>query len=343
MPSETQASPSCPRCGYDLTGLDSEGERGTCAECGLSFSWEDLRERLHLPEWYVEKKDSIFGGVRRTASTLWWMLPPRLPWKKLPLEAFAGGFRWRAMIGWLAVLAVIAHLSAGIVVGSEAARKAYEVVGATGTTIAPTPTRYQRWSLVVGDRSPTLEASLAFVYGVVDPVGWFEPLGGRAHAWMTTETAPSGVINMWGPRHPAPWAKNRNGMPVVWITLMASMLAPIVFIVLPVTRRKAKVLPSHIIRLGLLSLFIPALMFVLVMVGWGVELWRASGQNQVGAYVLMLGGVPALCWWWWSGCKQYLRLTSHGVVATSVLAIAFLSGFVVFVGIDPGWFQRLLR
>jgi hypothetical protein len=250
------------------------------------------------------------------------------------------------MLGWVVALAVVAHLSAGLVVGTEAARKAYEVVGATGNTIAPTRGRYQRWSLVVGDRSPTVEASLAFVCGVVDPVGWFETLGGRAHAWMATEKDPSGVIHMWGPRYPAPWATNRsgiNGMPVMWITLMASMLAPMVFIVLPVTLRKAKVLPSHIVRLLLLSLVIPALMFVLVMVGWGVELWRASGQNQVGAYVLMLGGVPALCWWWWSGCKQYLRLTSHGVVATSVLVIVFLGGFVVLVGLDPDWFQRLLR
>lgn len=61
-------SPSCPRCGYDLTGVvESWVEQcpveGVCSECGLEFAWCDLlvESRRKIP-WLYEHCNGLAAG-----------------------------------------------------------------------------------------------------------------------------------------------------------------------------------------------------------------------------------------------------------------------------------------
>lgn len=61
-------SPSCPRCGYDLTGVVSPWVEqcpveGVCSECGLEFAWCDLlvKDRRKIP-WLYEHRQGLAAG-----------------------------------------------------------------------------------------------------------------------------------------------------------------------------------------------------------------------------------------------------------------------------------------
>ena len=335
----------CPRCGYDLLGISTQSTvstEGTCAECGLDFLWEDLRNHRRLPKWYVEAEDTWLGGVLHSFSTIWRIVPPLMPWSKISLEACAGGIRWRAMAGWVMALMAAAHLSAGLVVGSEAASRAYNVVQVSGATFYPgmpggTPTQ----SLLKGDDSPAVEAGIVLMCGVIDPVAWFKPLGGRAHRWMNMVRTPSGGFAVWGSNHPPPWRYTSRGMLFVWGLLIASMLAPLVFIVLPVTRRRAKVLPSHLIRVWLLSLHIPLVAFMLLMAGWAADLGLLFASMKTLSVLLMFASFLAFAYWWMAACQAYLRLSAALAVAISVLLISFLGAIVGTLLINESWLSGL--
>ncbi len=87
--------PSCPRCGYDLSGqvaacesadADSFPIRGVCSECGLSFWWRDVfrPDQYWLPGFIEHARLWLtLPAAWRTWS--WAAVPPRF-WGKIRLE-----------------------------------------------------------------------------------------------------------------------------------------------------------------------------------------------------------------------------------------------------------------
>jgi hypothetical protein len=81
--------PTCPRCGYDQTGIVASWEDscpldGICSECGLEFAWKSvLSPKIVVPRWYVETERlpirTFFLTMART------LAPPTL-WRHIRLE-----------------------------------------------------------------------------------------------------------------------------------------------------------------------------------------------------------------------------------------------------------------
>src|SRR5689334_17306189 len=80
----------CPRCGYDQRGTIAAWDdwyplAGTCAECGLEFSWwEIIHSHKYQPKWCVE-----FVARRRVVRGCWLtlfrsLMPPRF-WSRLQM------------------------------------------------------------------------------------------------------------------------------------------------------------------------------------------------------------------------------------------------------------------
>jgi len=83
-------SPTCPRCGYDLTGVASSWTNrcpltGTCSECGLEFTWRDLwRGEAWGPAWSFEH--AVRHRARRLFCTILMTFRPRRFWSSLRME-----------------------------------------------------------------------------------------------------------------------------------------------------------------------------------------------------------------------------------------------------------------
>jgi hypothetical protein len=83
---------SCPRCGYDLSGLaaahgpvDRLPAQGTCSECGLGFEWPDVVDPMRklLPGFIEHAR----GGLVVAAWRTWWIaLRPGVFWTRVRLE-----------------------------------------------------------------------------------------------------------------------------------------------------------------------------------------------------------------------------------------------------------------
>lgn len=86
--------PSCPRCGYDLSGAAaawSHAEstscpmRGTCSECGLEFAWGDLLSPVFRPPaWSFEHAE--MRRVSRLILTMFRSLTPGRVFAEIRLE-----------------------------------------------------------------------------------------------------------------------------------------------------------------------------------------------------------------------------------------------------------------
>lgn len=117
--------PSCPRCGYDLTGIVDSWEEtcpieGVCSECGLAIQWQNvLREdRQRLP-WFFEHTPRRRLGYVRAWKTWFRTLLPGSFWKVVGLHHTTSVVR---MVFWLLVLIVPLHA-----VGAGAADLSYEL------------------------------------------------------------------------------------------------------------------------------------------------------------------------------------------------------------------------
>lgn len=84
-------SPSCPRCGYDLSGARGAWRErcpldGVCPECGLGYEWRDVfrPERL-TPRWSFEHARA--GPMRSWLATAARTLRPARFWTRMRVES----------------------------------------------------------------------------------------------------------------------------------------------------------------------------------------------------------------------------------------------------------------
>lgn len=107
------ASPHCPRCGYDLSGIvaswtESCPIEGACSECGLSFPWGEVFFPLrNAPAW-------SFEHAEHPAPALAWSwgrsLRPDRFWSRLRMHhAIVVPRLWVA----LAIMLLLMHLATG--------------------------------------------------------------------------------------------------------------------------------------------------------------------------------------------------------------------------------------
>jgi hypothetical protein len=84
------SKPTCPRCGYDLSGTTDTWEtqcavEGVCSECGLGFEWREVFHPLRdVPKWLFEHPRC--GVVHSLVVTLLRVLLPNLFWSDVKLS-----------------------------------------------------------------------------------------------------------------------------------------------------------------------------------------------------------------------------------------------------------------
>ncbi|MFM9959489.1 MAG: hypothetical protein ACKVZJ_15640 [Phycisphaerales bacterium] len=116
------STPTCPRCGYDLSGAvaswrESCPLRGVCSECGLDVEWARVLTASEPPRWFVEGGERF--SVWRAALTLVMLCNPIAFWSRVrphhPVRL------WRAagvtVLAWGLLLAQ--HFAAGSVISAK--------------------------------------------------------------------------------------------------------------------------------------------------------------------------------------------------------------------------------
>lgn len=105
-------TPICPKCGYDQSGTIATWStqcptQGTCPECGFEFDWFNIFNPEHNNlRWFVEHARSPFQSIRRTPSTLFRLMFPNRFWKQVQLTI---SLKPKALVIWYILFTLLLH------------------------------------------------------------------------------------------------------------------------------------------------------------------------------------------------------------------------------------------
>ena len=338
------ASPSCPRCGYDLSGVVESWKEacplnGVCSECGLEFRWRELfrADELRVRGFYEHATGVALASAWRTWA---WTLLPWMFWKKVRLEH---PVRLRRMLLWLVVLLLPIQLFHGAHV--VVARRAATIAGPAGGPVSVPFFGDDPTGLVAQAMEPLLAFDENTVYQRL--IAWSRmKSAGTATPGLYLERLFTGVLPGW-----RAWPE--FGLPLVAVMIaMAGMI-----LILPQTRARARVRLVHVARAavyGLSWLVVPAALRVgMELEAWidrlflsggsSMVLWntgqRLTGMLTYGGYcerllsngtVMWLTGVAWLAAWWLCTIRQGFRIREWLVVWLAVLVPSVLVGIIAF-------------
>lgn len=323
LPSDAPAA-NCPRCAYDLRGeVDRWADEcplgGTCPECGLTFAWSDVLnpERCHVPG-FVEHSRGRRGTFVAAWRTWWWACLPWRFWSRVTLEAPLRPWRW---IVWLATIFLTARLAAvGVYTGAAAIEYTSQFTRTTDLVV------------LLGDGAMEL-----FFRGV---------------AYVRSYRTIRGP-GLLGTGYDLAWEWRQFPRHVLWVPLLVA-LPPLVLLLLPETRRRAKVRAGHVLRAAVYSLTWVVAVFLLDVLNalrvftrtqtgllilddwmpdprsnpdWPMVVTDRSG---VIAVVLLFPLAAWLTLWWWFAVRSW-RLERTRAVMISLaliwaLAVAVVAG-----------------
>lgn len=129
--------------------------------------------------------------------------------------------------------------------------------------------------------------------------------------------------------------------------LILLALLPGSFILLPASRRRAKVRWAHVGRIAVYGMFIP---YGLILCGWATILGLAVATSPNAEALLELAGRygPLLLWlalplWWWAAISRYLKMPHAGAIAwVMTLMIALLLSPLLFTVLPEGLVDFIL-
>ncbi len=299
----------CPRCGYDLRGAiatwsDSCPLDGTCAECGLQFAWaEVLNPKFALPTWCIEVPKgwrALPGQARRTFVRTFW------PWSVWSSLHMSHPSRWPRLAGYCGVLVLVMYvtfaLSNGLLAWNNWSNQAR---GATFTPMTPGFVVFAQAALL-----PLSDTS----------IGWFRVNNGPVRAPFPYATPLDFVTGFWMDYWTA-WKM------VFLFVLTAHTVCGLAFVMLPMTRRVAKVRASHVVRVTLYGygLLLPILVLTTLMLVMSKIAFPgvALAIPLVALAWLML---PLLEVTWWSvATSHYLKMRHAWGVGVAVVTIGILA------------------
>jgi hypothetical protein len=154
-----------------------------------------------------------------------------------------------------------------------------------------------------------------------------------------------------------PWERSTN--PYFWIVPVASIVAPLVFIVLGTTLSQARVKGAHIWRAGVYGVLGVATIMLAFRLA-RIAILLVSTRNVAGpprdpwqflqvcgfraSWAMVVAGVWLGVYWWFA-VSRYLKLEHPHAVAASVLTIAFLTGLATvqwWPGSQWDWWRQSL-
>lgn len=311
-PPTLEKPPTCPRCGYDLTGTiaawaDHCPLEGTCSECGLHLHWSDvLVGQRALPNWHAENpKGRPFPSrlVRTVICTLW---PSRF-WSSTRLEH---AILPAALRRYLAAAFLTVALVSTII---EFAANLYVY---NGNTLID--------KLAIGRFSHIRAIPEAAIDAAAPLRAWSVELYYLDYLIRTGRVL-GGLHN----------ALNLELFP--YLALLTIALVPFTYRLIPTTLGARKVRPAHIWRAAAYG-FIPALILLEVSLCISRLSLNDAYSSRSPLVALFRSGLAPLAlaalWqtlWWWQVNARYLRIPRPGLVAaTMALLSALLSTLALF-------------
>ena len=307
-----QKTPTCPRCGYDQSGVmntwDAAGAcslDGVCSECGLDFRWADIfdpdRERLR---GFFEHANTPLRFLGWAFTTLWWTARPWFFWRRVTL--FIEPVVPRVLL-WPVLLVVSLHVFAALIATADRSVELWTWRGGlTG------------WD------------PLAFVDCWAMPVAhyaWAGPWPG----------APAGTIVL------DPY----GALPAFLAFAVATAAWPLLFLVLGQSLRAGRIRCVHVLRAVASSLACVAYLSLLGSANAAAWLaFRAEAALRGEApnpadWVYRLWGwtataltAPMLIWWpawWWFAINRGFRLRHGWWVWGLLLVASLLAGMLTLV------------
>ncbi|MCH7849755.1 MAG: hypothetical protein IIB53_15515 [Planctomycetes bacterium] len=352
----------CPRCGYDLRGAigtwtDQCPLHGTCTECGLQFAWaEVLHPEKFEPRWCIEFAPGMRRGVllRASLATFIRSFWPFGFWRALKMSM---PIRWRRLVMYIAILC-LPLLASYVTIQSAAALRVRsniaQILTTTRQEIAQSIIRLQQ-SYVPPDAPWQRQSVLAeiqrlqAIMAAGDSIN-HSPLDAVIEAVLTPFSKRSrGIITLQGAVIPYPGPRRlhsralqedvfsvnpltgrpRIDLTIAWFGLGVWMwlLLPLSFVLLPVSRRRAKVRWGHIARVSAYGFFIPVTAIVgsMLCISIGYALDPLIYLMLRCAHVLSRYFMPALIIIWWAtSIRHYLRMPHSWFVAVLLSGMLFL-------------------
>jgi hypothetical protein len=294
----TPATHSCPRCGYDQSGVVASWDtadpprcplRTICSECGHTLDWSVVSHpaRQDLP-WCVEHAPSHPELLRRALPTLVRVLLIVPYWRAVGVDTRV---RLRPLVTWTLLVLLATLLFSALAI---AAGPLYDwlffgtPLANSGELLGAAPLAPQFWLYQAPNAA-----------------------GGRSFAIDT----------------------NHNALTFLVLPIVVTCSWPLLLACLPFTRRLAKLRGAHIGRAWIASLALIAVVHAsargvaLPLAAWGV-LW-----DYEIAYVLAVGpGLWALISAWWSVAIIIGWRLKHARATAILLGIAaLLLGLVIGV------------
>ncbi len=312
---------ACPRCGYDLRGAigtwaDQCPLQGTCTECGLQFAWvEVLHPEKFEPRWCIEyapgRLGVLAGAIKTLGRSLW-------PWRFFSSLKMSHTVHPRR----LALYLVFLLLMPGILYVAEQTTVAVRV----------------RYELIGQNRSITSVNHLYFA-AIIEAV--FKPTSSNSSGSYTVGTAvmpyppPNRLHEVYeivqtGGRRPSTNAFVLSIYPSLgaWsYGVVISLLLPVGFVLLPISRRRAKVRWIHVGRVTAYGFIIPCVLASAFFVCGVVAYLRPEWRNNAMAMAMWMNFLlpaPLLTIWWAVAIKRYLRMPHAWLVSILLALIALL-------------------
>jgi hypothetical protein len=334
------AKPTCPRCGYDLSGTvaswtDSCPLLSRCPECGFEIEWLRLFVEQSDSAWWLFELDHA-GPVRAFVRTSVAALRPRRFWSAVRVEYAVRRVR---LAVFLIVLLVLAHGVVSVWAGLSAAKAAWgpwvhsswrapvpPVVGPAPFRMPPLP-------------PPTALESLT----AAAAIGARAALNPYASRVLVFTDAAAAAPRTWRVNHHFPMSRSM----VLWVGAIA--LLPLTLGAARGVFREGRARAAHLWRVwvygwvGCLGITLVATGFLVHAshrpAGWSSYRPRPpDGFDQVSDPAFWLGPL-LLCWcviWWYYAAARYLRWERPLAVAVSACFAAF--GTLAGVGLLwRGW------
>ena len=333
---DRQSKVRCPRCGYDLRGVVSAWEErcpleGVCSECGLRLKWaEVLRPEAIEPGWCVEFVSKRRAFPAACAKTFACCCQPWLFWRRLKMSQ---PIRGRRLGVYIVFLLVSVYVLFALSQGARAWDQRWDWQRGSSSM----------WMETVAHRSlggPTVGGLTVFLHAAVLPfsdsspggqtVFYNDPFGARQR-WMVDYGCPADFARYWAGHRDAAF-------------FLAAVFAgcPLVFVLLPASRKRAKVRWAHVGRVTAYGLTYPALGAILVLLGGSGRLMVIS-PDGLDRWLLVVErfALPVMCAgllvWWCVAIHRYLRMEHAVGVALAVALSALLAASALLFVMHPSF------
>jgi len=362
----------CPRCGYDQRGAvaawdDSCPLVGTCAECGLEFSWpEIIWPEKHEAKWCIEFAPAGSTIAVAGVNTFLHSFQPWGFWSRIRMS---NRIRWGRLAIYVNALILVLAFCYVLLQGGVAIYVRYQMqqhflqeyqsiasqIGWSQISLqkiqsqnSGSPKDIQQLQAMLADlrqrqAAGPLSVSHSYPAAVYEAVVFpfsSSSSGTVALAYSRTgryippnylwqearyfsASAPTG-----GQLYAADWWDQIGlYLPRLAFGIAIFVLVPLSLILLPISRKNAKVRWAHVVRAALYGLFIP---ITLVSVGTGLFVLgyvvpRLAGSCQLCLVALSRWAMLVMVIAWWSAVISRYLCIPRGMIVSCVLgALSFL-------------------